>query len=139
MIGAIVLKLMAGSGMKEWNRRDISKILSHFTDDAIYIYPGNMPVSGMRKGKKALEEFFNRYLEQFPELDFKIKTTCVKNIFDPCFCNTVAIEFESSYTNKHGEFFQNSGVSVFKVKWGKVTHMQDYYFDVEKLQQAWRP
>ena len=77
MIGAILLKLMAGSGMKEWNQRDLSKILSHFKNDAEYVYPGKMPVSGRWKGKKALEEFFKKYMEQFPDLDFKIKNTCV--------------------------------------------------------------
>ena len=138
MIGAIALKLMAGSGMKQMNRREVSKIVSHYADDAVYIYPGNMSISGRHEGKKAVEEFFKKYMEQFPELDLKIKTTYVKNLFDPVFCNTVAVEIEGKYTNKHGETFENSAVSVFTVKRGKVTKMQDYYFDVDKLQQAWR-
>jgi ketosteroid isomerase-like protein len=95
-------------------------------------------VSGRKQGKKAVEEFFRKYMEQFPQLQFKIKSTSVKNIFDLFFCNTVAIEFECSYTNRHGESFENSGVSVFKLKWGKVLQMQDYYFDVGKLERAWR-
>ena len=138
MIGAIILKLMAGSGMGEMNRRDVAKVVSHYTDDAVYIYPGNTCVSGRWQGKKAVQEFFEKYMEQFPKLHFRIKSACVKNIFDPCFCNTVALEFECAYTNRHGESFENSGVSVFKIKWGKVTQMQDYYFDVEKLNKAWR-
>ncbi len=138
MIGAMLIKLMAGSGMKQMNRRDISKIISHYTEDVVYIYPGNTLVSGRWQGKKEIERFFHIYMEQFPELHFKIKNSFVKNIFDPCFCNTVALEFECKYTNRHNETYENSGVVVFKIKWGKVTQMQDYYFDVEKLNKAWR-
>jgi len=138
MIGAIILKLMAGSGIEEMNRRDAKKILSHYVDDAVYIYPGNMSVSGRKQGKKEVEAFFTKYMQQFPQLHFKIKNTYVKNIFDPFFCNTVAIEFECKYTNRHGESFENSGVTVCRIKWGRVTQMQDYYFNVETLERAWR-
>ena len=137
MIGAILLKWMAGSGMDDWNRRDVSKIMSHYTDDGVYIYPGKMSVSGKYEGKKAIEEFFYKYVEQFPELNFKIKNTFVKNILDPCFCNTLAVEFECVVINRNGETFENGGVGVTKVKWGKVVSIQDYYFDTDKLRRAW--
>ena len=137
MIGAILLKLMAGSGMEDWNRRNVSKILSHYTKDGTYTYPGHMSVSGTYEGKEAIEAFFNKYLEQFPKLDFKVKTTMVKNIFDPFFCNTLAVEFECTVTNRNGEVFENGGVGVTQVKWGKLVSIRDYYFDTDKLQRAW--
>jgi len=137
MIGAILLKLMAGSGMNEMNRRDIPKLLSHWADDAVFIYPGNMSVSGRMEGKKAIEEFFQKFMDQFPEFHSTIKNTYVKNIFALGPSNIVAMECESVFTNRNGEVFENSVVSIAEVRWGKVVSMQDYYFDVDKLQRAW--
>jgi len=138
MIGAMILKKMMGSGTDVMNERDVEKIIEHWRDDAVMIYPGNMPVSGRTEGKEALRKFFAKFMEQFPELKFTIKDTYIKDMFAVGFTNTIASEFEVIYTNKHGETFENKGVTVIKIKRGKVEQIEDYYFDSEKLTRAWR-
>ncbi len=137
MIGALILKTMMDSGTNVMNQRDVSKILAHWADDAVLIFPGTMSVSGRIEGKEAIKEFFTKYMEQFPKLHFSIKNTYIKNMFAVGFSNTVASEFECVYTNQKGETFENSGVSVIQIKRGKVVKLQDYYFDTEKLKHAW--
>ena len=118
-------------------KSDVSKILAHWSDDAVLIFPGNMSVSGRIEGKEAIEEFFTRYMEQFPKLHFSIKNTYIKNMLAIGFSNTIASEFECIYTNRNGETFENSGVTVIKIRRGKVVQLQDYYFDTDKLKRAW--
>ncbi len=100
MIGAIILKTMMGSGTDVMNQRDVSKLVSHWADDGVLIFPGNMPFSGRIEGKAAVKEFFTKYMEQFPELHFTVKHTYIENMFAIGFSNTVATEFECVYTNK---------------------------------------
>jgi ketosteroid isomerase-like protein len=138
MIGAYVLKKMMGSGTNVMNERNVDKILEHWRDDAVMIYPGQMSVSGRTEGKAALKIFFSKFMKQFPELNFTIKETYIKDMFAIGFTNTIASEFEVTYTNKHGETFENKGVTVIKIKSGKVEQIEDYYFDSEKLTRAWR-
>ena len=138
MIGAYLLKKMMGSGTNVMNERDIEKIIKHWRDDAVMIFPGSTPVSGRTEGKAALRKYFSKYMEQFPVLNFTIKETYIKDMFSVGFSNTIASEFEVIYTNKHGETFENKGVTVIKIKKGKVEQIEDYYFDTEKLNRAWR-
>ena len=138
MIGAVILKSMMGSGTNVMNERDVDAILKHWRDDAVMIYPGNTLVSGRTEGKAALREFFCRFMEQFPEMDFRIDDTYIRNMFALGFSNTIASQFSVTYTNRHGEQFENSGVTVITIKGAKVAKIQDYYFDVDKLNQAWR-
>lgn len=138
MIGAYVLKRMMGSGTNVMNDRDVEKILEHWRDDAVMIYPGKMSVSGRIEGKEDLKEFFAKFMVQFPELNFTINETYIKDMFAVGFSNTIASEFEVVYTNKHGETFENKGITVIKIKRGKVEQIEDYYFDTEKLTRAWR-
>jgi ketosteroid isomerase-like protein len=144
MIGAMILKKMMGSGTDVMNERDVEKILKHWRDDAVMIYPGSISfsdsvsISGRTEGKENLRVFFRKFMEQFPKLTFTIKETYIKDIFAIGFSNTIASEFEVTYTNKHGETFENKGVTVIKILRGKVAQIEDYYFDSEKLTRAWR-
>jgi len=52
--------------------------------------------------------------------------------------NTIAAHWDSEYTNKEGKEFQNSGVSIIKIKFGKAECVKDYYFDTgDKFKTAW--
>jgi hypothetical protein len=52
--------------------------------------------------------------------------------------NTVAVHWDSEYTNKDGKEFQNSGVTVIKIKFGKAEFVTNYIFNTnEKFKAAW--
>lgn len=133
MIGALLFKLMAGSALETMNRRDLPAIMSRWHDDATFTYP----MTGEIKGKKALEEFFRKFMEQFPEVKFKLVNVYVKNIFAFGLSNTVGVEWEYEITNREGKTFHNCGISTSRVRRGKVVASREYYYDVDKLREAW--
>ena len=137
MIGALILKLALRGAMKDLNQRRKDKIVANYADDAVMTYPGRMSVSGTRKGKAAIQDFFDRYFDQFTQENCVLKESYIKNILALGPSNTIAIRWEKTVTNKAGQVFDNTGVTVFKVRWGKVVEMLEFYFDVEKLQKMW--
>ena len=138
MIGTIIAKQKISSAFDALNRRDFSAFLAGWRDDCVFIFPGNLPVSGSMKGKDEIEKWFKNFLDQFPEIKFTLKDICVKNIFDFVGTNTVAAHWDINYTNKDGKNIQNSGVTIIKIKFAKAEWVKDYFFDTgEKLNAAW--
>ena len=138
MIAALALKLMAGRSLNDVNKRDADKIVSHWTDDAEMVYPGHIWISGRWKGKEKIKEFFQRYFDQFREVRYSGQVTCVKNPFDFLFCNTITVSWNQRVVNKYDERYENSGVSIIKIRFAKVTSCKDCYFDVATFEKAWR-
>lgn len=138
MIGAIILKTMLdSSGTDKMNQRNVEKLLFHWAEEAILIYPGNMPFSGKIQGKPMLTAFFETYLEHFPSFEFTAKNTFIKNMLALGMTNTVATEVNVKYTNRYGKTFENSVMSVLELKRGKLVYDKDYYFDIDTLNKAW--
>ena len=92
MIGAIIVKSKVRSAFASLNRRDLPAFLSDWAEDATFIYPGNISVSGKMEGKKTIEGWFRKYLEQFPTLKFTLRSVSVQNIFAFGGTNVVAVE-----------------------------------------------
>jgi len=137
MIGALVAKLSAKSAYDSLNRRDISSFISSWAEDAIFIFPGEVPISGKHQGKQNIEIIFQTFLAQFPRFNFSIKNILVKNIFDLIGTNVIAVEWDIAGENKDGAEFSNSGVSIIEIRGMKARQVQDYFFDYKRLQEAW--
>jgi len=137
MIGAIIVKSKVRSAFACLNRRDLPAFLSGWAEDATFIYPGNISVSGKMQGKKTIEGWFRKYLDQFPTLKFTLRSVSVQNIFAFGGTNVVAVEWDINLTNREGKDFQNSGVTIINVKKGRVILVRDYIFDTEGLKKAW--
>ena len=138
MIGALIAKKRVASAFDALNRRDISTFISAWRDDCVFIYPGDISVSGETKGKTAIEKWFRNFMDQFPKIKFTVNSVCVKNIFDFTGTNVVAAQWDIEYTNRDGKEIQNSGVTTIKARMGKALSVTDYYFDTgEKLREAW--
>ena len=138
MIGAMIAKQKISSGYDALNNRDLETFLAAWRDDCTFIYPGDLPISGKIEGKPAIEKWFKNFFNQFPKIKYTLKNVCVDNVFDFMGTNTVAAHWDSEYTNKDGKEFQNSGVSIIKIKFGKAEFVKDYYFDTgDKFKAAW--
>ncbi|RLB97789.1 MAG: hypothetical protein DRH34_14735 [Deltaproteobacteria bacterium] len=138
MIGAMIAKQKISSAYNALNNRDFEAFLAAWRDDCTFIYPGDLPVSGKIEGKPAIEKWFKNFFDQFPKLKYTLKNVCVDNVFDFMGINTVAAHWDSEYTNKDGKKFQNSGVTVIKIKFGKAEFVKDYYFDTgDNFRAAW--
>jgi len=130
VIGAVILKLALRGAMDDLNNRRKDKIIGNYADDAVIIYPGKMSVSGTRKGKAAVKEFFDKYFDQFIDEHCEVRETYIKNIFALGLTNTIAIRFHTKRTNKGGKTLENTGITALKIKGGKVVELQDFYSGV---------
>ncbi len=137
MIGAIIGKKMVRSQYDRLNRRDIQTFMAGIAEDATFVYPGDTPASGKIKGRKAIEEWFHKFMERFPKVDITLKNIFVTNVLALGSTNIFAVEWDEMLTNRDGKEFKYSGVTVIDVKKGKATRIQEFVFNVDILKEAW--
>jgi ketosteroid isomerase-like protein len=137
MIGAIIAKKAARSSFDALNRRDITKVTAGCAEDATWTFPGNVPISGETKGKKAIEAAFTKWMEHYPKINFTVKEVFVSNIFALGGTNNIAAEWDIAVTNLKGKKFNNSGVTIIRVKGGKVVAIKEYIFNTDIMKEGW--
>jgi ketosteroid isomerase-like protein len=58
-----------------WNAHDLERILSHYSDDVVFVSPFAVEIAGRADGrldgKEALRAYFAAGLERFPDLRFE--------------------------------------------------------------------
>jgi ketosteroid isomerase-like protein len=138
MIGSLIAKKALGDAFENLNRHDLAKFMAAWRDDGVFIYPGEIPESGIFQGKAAVEGWFKRFFEQFPRIRFDIQDICVGSLFDIAGNNTVAVHWDIHLTNREGREGTNSGVTVVSIQGGKVVRVKDYIFDLgENFRKNW--
>jgi len=138
MIGAVVAKKAIAEAFEAMNRHDLSRFMSGWRDDGVFIYPGEIPASGTFQGKSAVEGWFRNFFEQFPKIQFDVQDICVRNIFALTGNNVVAVHWNIQLTNRDGREGKNSGVTVISIKGGKVLLVKDFIFDLgENFKLNW--
>jgi len=107
-------------------------------DDGEFIYPGEVPASGVYKGKAAVEGCFVRFLEQFPSIHFDVHDVCVRNLFDFIGTNVVVAHWDVDLTNRDGFSSRSSGLTLIHLQRGKAVRSRDYIFDLgAKFRHNW--
>ncbi len=129
MIGGFIAKKTIANSFEALNQHNLSKFMSAWRDDGVYIYPGEIPESGTFKGRDAVEGWFRNYFDQFPTIQFDIQNICVRNIFDLTGTNVVAVHWDLQFINRDGRVGKNSGVTEINAKRGKVFLVKDFIFD----------
>lgn len=138
MIGAVIAKKAIANAFKALNQHNLPRFMSAWRDDGIFIYPGDIPESGLFKGKESVEGWFRNFLEQFPRIQFDIQDICVKNIFALSGNNVVSVHWNIQLTNRDGREGENSGVTVITIVGGKVLHVKDFIFDLgDNFKRNW--
>jgi len=139
MIGAIIARKAIKDAFEALDRHDLSKFMSAWRDDGVFIYPGDIPESGSFKGKSAVESWFRNFLDQFPKIHFDIQDICIKNIFALSGTNVLSVHWNIQLTNRNGREGQNSGVTVIDIVGGKVSRVKDFIFDLgENFRLNWK-
>jgi len=63
--------------LEGWNTRSLDLIMSHYTDDAVFVSPSvlvRQPGSdGRVNGKAAIRELYRRAIDSFPNLRFEVE------------------------------------------------------------------
>jgi len=138
MIGAIIAKKSVRAGLEALNRRDVSTFLSAWAEDAVWSYPGELPISGRFEGKKAIRGWFENLMRQMPQLKFTIHSVSVSNVCDLVGNNVAAAHWEVDFTNRDGYRLQYEGVAVLTIKGGKVVEGRDFLFAMnEQVARLW--
>ncbi|MFC2031717.1 nuclear transport factor 2 family protein [Chloroflexota bacterium] len=137
MIGAILAAKSVRAAFESLNQRDVAQFLSGWDEDAVFVYPGDLSVSGEFRGKAAIEAWFRGFLEQFPRFQFTVKSVGVDKIFDLTGTNVVAAQWVLTLTNRQGKELQNRGVTVIALEKGRGVHIRDYLFDQAALREGW--
>ena len=137
MIGAVIAKRMAPSVFDALNRHDLDALMDGWAEYGTYIFPGNLSISGETKGKEAIRELLQKFLDKFPLINFTVKNIYIQNIFALGSTNVIAVEWDVKYKNQEGEEFENSGVTIVHVEKGKAVPVREYIFDVELYKKAW--
>lgn len=133
MIGAIIAKRKVRAAFDAFNRRDLPAFLANWREDCTFIYRGNPSGSAFRisgsgriEGKKALEQFCQKYWEQFPKWNITVKSICVENMFALGGTNVVLVDWEVTLTDREGRSWQEGAVSIIHLKGGKALWVCDY-------------
>ena len=138
MLGALLAKRGVTAGYDAMNRHDLQAIMADWHDDAVFVYPGDIPASGTYKGKSVVEAWFGRYFEQFSEVKFEVLDVCVRDIFDLVGNNVIIGHWNAQLTNREGQTGAWSGVSIFTLQRGKVAGLKDIIFDVgDDFRRIW--
>ncbi len=138
MIGTLLAKKAVASAFDALNRKDLDAFLAVWRDDAVFIYPGDIPESGTFSGRAAFESWFRRFFEQFERITFDVHAISLANLFDFLGNNVAAVYWDISLLNKEGHQGTNSGVTVVTIKGGKVLKAQDFIFDLgEAFHRNW--
>ncbi len=92
---------------------------SHFD----HIFSGKHPLGGVRHSRKAMERWFKRLFSLSKNLNFTIKHIAVAGWpWD----TTVVVEWHDSATLANGQPYDNDGVHVIRMRWGKVFSLHAY-------------
>ena len=126
MIGAIIGRQAVKAGFTAMNNRNMDKFMKAMSKDCVWIYPGNLSVSGTFTGKENVTKWFQHFQDQFPTRIFTVTHLGVGNIFDFIGNNVISAKWELELVNKAGEKFKNSGVTVLTIKGAKVVKGEDF-------------
>jgi uncharacterized protein len=98
-------------------------IRDSFAPDAIWEYPGDLPLSGTYRGIDAIADTF---LGDSPELmapGTQVAIELVNTIADG---DQVAAEWTSRATGRNGTPYHNRNVGIFTVRDGKIVSVREY-------------
>jgi ketosteroid isomerase-like protein len=137
MIGTIITKKVARKSYDAINRGDMAGVMAGWHPDATFTYPGNISVSGRRKGKQEIEAWFRNFFEAIPTRTFHPISISVENILDLVGNNVVSVQWDNRPISKAGEEFYIRGVTVSTLRWGKITDATTYILDYQHLPRLW--
>ena len=116
-----------------WISHDTGRIVSFFTDDAVY---EDVPLGILNKGKKEIADFIHDYFAGFP--DVKVQVT-------GSFLSADHACGEWIITGTHRGFFPNlpasgrvvsiRGITISEFRGDKISRRSDYYDMAELLRQ----
>lgn len=100
-----------------WTQMDLERILSHFTDDAVYI---NMPMDPPNRGIEEIRAFIAGFLETAESLEFVVHKQVES-------ADGIVMNERTDKLNFGGKQVDLPVMGVFEFRDGKICAWRDYF------------
>jgi ketosteroid isomerase-like protein len=107
---------------------DIKTAFANMSDQVSWLIPGNLPVSGMKKGKGALPDFARSAAKLFPNG----LTTEIRRVYGDG--DVVIVELSNTGKLANGRDYANEYCFVFEIEGGKIRRVREYV-DTQKAHE----
>lgn len=112
-----------------WNalvKGDIKAAFANMSDEVSWLIPGNLPVSGLKKGKAGVLEFLRGAAQLFPS---GLRSE-IRRVY--CDGDVVIIELTNRGKLANGRDYENEYCFVYEVEAGKIRRVREYV-DTQKV------
>jgi ketosteroid isomerase-like protein len=120
------------SSWKQLNDHNHLGLIAQFAPSFRYEFFGFHALSGVRHSKKAMEKFFERVFNIFPNAQFEVSNVLVKGM--PWDTTVVAL-VKINATLENGQPYQNQISQTIRIRWGRIVEIMTLE-DTQKLVRA---
>jgi steroid delta-isomerase-like uncharacterized protein len=117
------------------NAHDLEKMLTFFTDDAVY---DCMPMGKLSRGKKEIKDFFSDTFTSFPDFKIEMKSNFIAGdqgagewVMSGTFAQSTTPGVPAT-----GKKFSVRGATINEFRGGKISRNTNYWNRAEFLQQV---
>jgi ketosteroid isomerase-like protein len=114
----MIVKKIARKNFERVNQHDYNAILASCDRKIRHRFGGNHALGGVRHTREALQCWFARLGRVMPNLHISVEDVWVKGWPHK---TVIIIRWEAIATLNDGSPYQNRGVHVIRMRWGKVT------------------
>jgi ketosteroid isomerase-like protein len=119
---------------REIGNRNADYVLAGLAPHFDHSFAGSHALGGIRHGVGGIQSWFERLYRLFPDINFTIKHVAVSGWpWD----TAAMIEWHDSATTATGNPYDNDGVHIVRLRWGKLVSLHAY-LDTELVAAALR-
>lgn len=138
MLGALVARWSVRRTYDALNARDLDRFLAAWAEEATFTFPGDVSASGTVTGKREVRAWFEDFLARFPHLRLDVREVCVARPWALGATNELAARWEIELTNREGVSNTNSGITLIRVRQGKVVSARDFLAETgDDFRRVW--
>jgi ketosteroid isomerase-like protein len=125
----LIVKRLVHQSFQSLSQGDYEKVLKQFAPTIHFIFAGEHILGGERHGVQAMRQWFQRFFQLLPGLQFQVHTVLVNGW---PWNTIVATHFSVQTSLQDGRPYHNTGVQLLRLRWGKA--VEDFiYEDTQKL------
>jgi uncharacterized protein len=113
-------KAMVTKTWQAFVKGDIKTAFANMSDEVSWLIPGNLSVSGLKKGKAAVLEFARSAAKLFPAG----LTTEIRRVYGDG--DVVVVELSNTGKLANGRDYANEYCFVFEIEDGKIRRVREY-------------
>jgi ketosteroid isomerase-like protein len=119
-------------GLFEGLGSDYDSLLARTAPDVHHVFPGDSALGGERHSRDGLRRWFQRLDVVFKDHELRVKDVVVSGL---PWRTVVAVEWTIRARTRDGAPYENEGVHVIRMRWGRATAIHAY-LDSERLAAA---